>query len=180
MSMAIAAVAFVDAVRRVGWCRFRSGNPSRSAGWRSNWRSILTNEKMRSDEQVCWRYERGEGRHKHRWANDYAGFQPGSKGPVGKCPNSIDETLAERILNQEIPFFESEDDAFPTRIYAVYRGVIYEAVPTTPGVSWHGYPWRGDLPGRAPLPRRIRNRLEEQAKAAGDLQEFKRWLKKYG
>jgi hypothetical protein len=43
---------------------------------------------MTSDEAPRWRYERGEGRYKHRWSNDYAGFEPGGKGPVGKCPSS--------------------------------------------------------------------------------------------
>jgi len=37
-------------------------------------------------ENPKWTYERGEGRYKHRWINDYPGFEPGSKGPVGKCP----------------------------------------------------------------------------------------------
>jgi len=31
--------------------------------------------------EPTWKYERGEGRHKHRWKNDYAGFEPGDKGP---------------------------------------------------------------------------------------------------
>ena len=59
---------------------------------------------MTVTDQHQWRYERGEGRHKHRWSNDYAGFQPGSKGPVGKCPSSVDEALAEEILNSVIAF----------------------------------------------------------------------------
>lgn len=33
-----------------------------------------------------WRYERGEGRHKHRWSNDYAGFKPTEKGLVENGP----------------------------------------------------------------------------------------------
>lgn len=131
-----------------------------------------------------WQYERGEGRYKHRWKEDYAGFRPSRKGPIGKCPQHINDELAQEILNDGIPFWESEDDhengAFPDRIYAVYQGVIYEAVPTTPGDSYHGYPWRGDLPGRPRLPSSIMSALKAKAQAEGTLKEFERWLKKYG
>ena len=135
---------------------------------------------MTSDEAPRWRYERGEGRYKHRWSNDYAGFEPGGKGPVGKCPSSIDEPLAEQILNTGIPFRTSDQDQHPSRIYATYRGVIYEAVPTVPGLTYHGYPWRGDLPGRPPLPKRIMRYLKQQAQSSGYLREHKQWLKHYG
>ena len=127
-----------------------------------------------------WRYERGEGRHKHRWKNDYAGFQPDGKGAIGKCPKHINNELAEQILSRGIPDYDLEFDAFPARIYAVYLGVIYEAVPTTPGSSYHAYPWRGDLPGRDPMPDFIKTELEKRAKKSGYLSEFKQWLRKYG
>jgi hypothetical protein len=91
---------------------------------------------MASTDERQWRYERGEGRHKHRWSNDYAGFEPGSKGPIGKCPSSIDEALAEEILNSGIAFHESEGARYPERIYASYRGIIYEAVPTLPRTTY--------------------------------------------
>lgn len=135
---------------------------------------------MTVEDPPRWRYDRGEGRYKHRWANDYAGFEPGSKGAVGKCPSSIDETLAEQILNAGIGFYESDTDRSPSRIYATYRGVIYEAVPTVPDCSYHGYPWRGDLPGRTPLPKRILRHLEAQARSSGYLREHKQWLKRFG
>lgn len=125
-----------------------------------------------------WRYERGEGRHKHRWSNDYAGFKPTEKGPVGMCPKHITEKVATEILNQGVPYYEDDDDSAPARIFAVYRGVIYECVPTQPGVSWHGYPWRGDQKKRS-LPRRIERRLEQQAEESGYGNEFRQWLKKY-
>ena len=127
-----------------------------------------------------WQYERGEGRYKHRWGKDYAGFEPGDKGPIGKCPSSIDQTTAETLLNHGVPFYESADAGSPARIYSVHRGVIYESVPTTPGESYHGYPWRGDLPGRPPLPRSILKQLQQQANSTNDLRAFNQWLRKYG
>lgn len=125
------------------------------------------------------KYERGEGRYKHRWNKDQADFCPGAKGAVGKCHNSITEKVAEDLLRGGFPYCENNDDQSPSKIYAVYKGAIYEAVPTVPGKSWHGYPWRGDLKGRSPLPRRIKRNLKEQAEQAGYLEEFERWLKKY-
>ena len=68
-----------------------------------------------------WRYERGEGRQKHLWNKDYAGFLPGRRGPVGKCPCHITEKIAQRILNEEaVPVYD-EDGQFPDRFYAVYK-----------------------------------------------------------
>ncbi|TVS00508.1 MAG: hypothetical protein EA406_00450 [Rhodospirillales bacterium] len=127
-----------------------------------------------------WRYERGEGRFKHRWSHDHAGFAPSGHGPVGKCPCHITEAIAEEILNTTaVPHFEWEDSPFPDRFYAVYQGVIYEAVPTQPGVSYHAYPWRGDLPGRPGLPRRMLRKLRDRADQTGERKAFEQWLKKY-
>lgn len=127
-----------------------------------------------------WRYDRGLHRHKHRWKHDVADFQQSGKGYVGKCPKHITRDLAEIIMNSGIPVFENEYIPYPERIYAVYQGVIYELVPTVPGESYHGYPWRGDLPGRVLPPRRVFRRLEQQAKADGVFEEYKRWLKRFG
>lgn len=126
-----------------------------------------------------WKYERGEGRHKHRWKKDYAGFEPSDKGPVGKCPKSITEELATEILNQGVPYYDDRDAPVPAKIYAVYKGVIYEAAPTMPGISWHGYPWRGDLRGRRPLPSGIIRKLRKQAEHSGYSIEFEQWLTQY-
>ncbi|WP_409523320.1 hypothetical protein [Nitrincola sp. MINF-07-Sa-05] len=127
-----------------------------------------------------WNFERGEGRHKHRWKQDEAGFQPGRNGSIGKCHRSITEELATEILNKGVPVYNDPEDSYPGKIYTLYRGVIYEAVPTTPGVSWHGYPWRGDLPGRPGLPRSVKNKLESMAQHTGYSEEYEKWLKQYG
>lgn len=126
-----------------------------------------------------WKYERGEGRHKHRWHHDYAGFKPSEKGQVGMCPKSITQEIATEILNAGVPDYEDENDPYPAKIFSVYKGVIYEAVPTIPGQSWHGYPWRGNLKGRPPLPRRIKRKLREMAETSDYKKEFEQWLKKY-
>lgn len=128
-----------------------------------------------------WRYERGEGRTKHRWRHDHAGFQPTGKGAVGKCPRHVSDELAERLLNEEaIGVHESDDSQVPDCFYAVYRGVVYEAVPTRPGVSYHAYPWRGDLPGRKGLRRWILRELRTRADKRGEREDLERWLKMYG
>lgn len=132
-----------------------------------------------------YRYERGEHRHKHCWNNDYAGFVVfQGRHEVGKCPNTINDTLAETLLNQAV----AEPDPFavpgqvqhkwPRRLYAVYRGVIYEAVPTQPG-SYHGYPWQARK-GRSPLPPEVVEQLREVARRQGCLDDFEEWLDQYG
>jgi hypothetical protein len=120
-------------------------------------------------------YERGEGRNKHRWDRDRAGFCPGSRGPVGKCHRSITEPAAASLLRnglvEDSPYCDRPHA--PDCIYNVYRGVPYVAVPTQPGKSYHGYPWQGRMSAS------IRGRLRERAVEDGHGTEFDRWLKQY-
>lgn len=126
-----------------------------------------------------WRYDPGEGRKKHAWPKDEAGFEPSGKDPVGKCPQSITREKAEELLHAGFPVYE-DDDEIPSRIYNVYKGVVYEARRTEYGKSFHGFPWRGDR-GRGPrIPARILKKMEDRAKEANELREFKKWIKKYG
>ncbi|MFP4204106.1 MAG: hypothetical protein ACLFS4_07210 [Opitutales bacterium] len=130
-----------------------------------------------------WVYERGDHRHKHQWKNDFPGFEPGRKGPIGKCPKHVTEEIAEKALNEGIPFYDTPEsvegeNTFPSKIYTVYKGVIYEAAVTTPGISFHAYPWRGDL-GRPPLPNSILRELEKKLKTQTEKRTFKKWLRKY-
>jgi hypothetical protein len=133
-----------------------------------------------------WNYERGEHRRKQRWKNDFPGFEPSDpkKSSIGKCPKHVNEAIAREALNSGVPFFDSseaedEGNAFSSKIYMVYQGVIYEAAVTTPGKSFHGYPWRA-LPGRPSLPKSILHKLEIKIKTEEEKQIFKEWLKKYG
>lgn len=124
-----------------------------------------------------WKYERGEHRHKHCWANDWAGFVPSYRGKIGKCPSSITDMEAETLLNSGVPYFyeePSDSSTCPDIIYNVRNGIPYEAVPTTPTVSFHAYPWAGRLP------RHIRDELRRRAEASGHHKEFKAWMKEHG
>jgi hypothetical protein len=129
-------------------------------------------------------YERGDHRRKHCWGNDRADFVFQSGVLVGKCPKSITDRIAEQVLNSAVaepdPFVVPGrvPDTWPKRLYGVYKGVIYEAVPTQPGKSYHGYPWRG-REGRGPLPEEVVNTLRELARAENHLEEFERWLSEY-
>jgi hypothetical protein len=72
--------------------------------------------------------------------------------------------MAGPLCDRQAPLFpEPRFRATPERIYAVYRGVIYEAMPTIRGLSYHGFPWRGDLKGRRPLPKTILKQLRHMA-----------------
>lgn len=131
-----------------------------------------------------YKYDRGEHRRKHCWGNDRAGFVSQDGNLVGKCPNTITDSIAETILNEAVaepdPFSipGRTPSAWPRRLYGVYKGVIYEAVPTEPGKSYHGYPWRG-REGRGPLPAEVVDRLRELAEAERHLDEFESWLDQY-
>lgn len=131
-----------------------------------------------------YRYERGEHRRKHCWNRDYADFLEKDGHLVGKCPKGITDAIAETLLNQAIaepdPFQipGRVADLWPKRLYAVHKGVIYEAVPTQPGTSYHGYPWRG-REGRSPLPVEVIERLRAMAEAEGYAEQFEHWLDEY-
>lgn len=126
-----------------------------------------------------WLYDPGEGKKKHAWSKDEAGFEPSAKGPVGKCHKSITQAKAEELLNTGFPEYE-DDDPVPNRIFNVYRGVVYEARRTEYGRSFHGFPWRGDgVIGRR-IPARIVKELELRAEENNDLRELRKWMKKYG
>ncbi len=121
-------------------------------------------------------YERGEGRTKHCWNRDEAGFLPSKRGQVGKCHNSITDDLAQTLLRTGIPepsLYEDDLVDGPDAIYNVYRGVPYKAVTTLAGRSYHGYPWRGRMPGS------IREELRKRAAKEGTQEIFERWLKKH-
>lgn len=71
-------------------------------------------------------YEQGEGRFKHKWNRDEAGFVPSTRGPVGKCHNSLSEQEAQRLLHSGIvapdPYTDDEPEGAPEQVFAVDRG----------------------------------------------------------
>jgi hypothetical protein len=117
-------------------------------------------------------YDRGEGRTKHCWKRDMAGFMPSKRGLVGKCHRSISDPVAQNLLRSG--FFgasEYEDETVaPDMIFNVYRGVPYVAVATEPGKTYHGYPWRGRMAAT------IRAQLRARAQQEGTEKVFDRWL----
>ena len=129
--------------------------------------------------QMTWIYEKGEYRWKHHWHNSFAGFVPGhkGKGATGKCPSDVTAPEAAAVLSRAIALNTGSHE-WPERLYAVYRGVIYEAVPTRPGESYHAYPWQ-QLQGRPPLPKCILKHLEQQAIDEGTQAEYRKWVKRH-
>jgi hypothetical protein len=125
--------------------------------------------------ELPYQYERGEGRTKHCWNHDYAGFVPSRRGKVGKCANSISDVIAERMLKTGlyVPIEMDDDEDHPEEIFNIYKGVVYVAVPTQPGISYHGYPYKGRLTKR--IFEALQARAVEQAEDA----EFKKWTKSH-
>lgn len=128
-------------------------------------------------EQKDWLYDRGDARHKHHWKLDKAGFQRIGNKEVGKCHSSITTELAQELLRTGLRY-NAPGSEVVTHVYAVYRGVVYEAAPTLSGRSYHGYPWKGDQ-GRPPLPPRIERELRRRAEQDGFSKEFSDWLDKH-
>ncbi|MEO5366454.1 MAG: hypothetical protein H7831_08890 [Magnetococcus sp. WYHC-3] len=123
-------------------------------------------------------YDAGQKRRKHQWAKDEAGFDPPDvPGSPGKCPSSITNRrgLAERLLREGSPWPPGTEPA--ERVYNVYQGVVYRAVPSGMGKSYHGLPER-EHPGR-PVPSDVLEILAERADQAGEFHKFKDWVKKY-
>lgn len=125
-----------------------------------------------------WIYERGEGRTKHCWSEPFAGFKPSQRGQVGKCSNKITDAVATKLLNNGIndtgEQVGREDGVdYPSKIYTVHDGAIYVAVPTCPGISYHGYPVRGRLP------RKLVAKLRQKATESDCLREFEKWVREY-
>lgn len=125
-----------------------------------------------------WKYQVDETRkRKHHWGNDWAGFVRESGEVVGKCPSSLTVSYAEQLLNtQGIPWSNPRLPAlpWPDCIYVVDRGVIYRAVPTTAGVSYHAFP---ELPERLRgLPKAVKERILLVAERLGCMKEAQEWM----
>lgn len=114
---------------------------------------------------------------KHEWKKDHAGFVPDRAGNTeGKCPASIDIEQAEALLNDGIP--DSPPDwlkGHPKYFYNIHDGVIYKAVETNPGKSYHAYPCRG--PRSRDMTARMQRRLLEKAQRENCLSAYKRGLR---
>src|SRR5438128_928968 len=92
--------------------------------------------------QDRWKYEPDEiPKKKHHWDLDSPGFVVVGGMEVGKCPSGLSLHKAEEILATGIEFFPvGHRHSWPKRIDVVHEGAVYRAVPTNPGVSYHGFP----------------------------------------
>ncbi|MBF0145725.1 MAG: hypothetical protein HQL84_07360 [Magnetococcales bacterium] len=123
-------------------------------------------------------YVPGQMRRKHKWTRDKADFDPPNvPGSPGKCPSSITNTpgLAERLLQEGIPWPPTAEH--PERVYNVHQGVVYRAVPTIAGKSFHGFPEK-EQSGRR-VPEEVLEDLAARADKAGEFKKFKEWASTY-
>jgi len=129
-------------------------------------------------EERNWRYDPGEKpKRKHAWSQPHAGFVKMGGHLVGKCPKGLTLEVAETLLNDGI-----EEEAVgrggthPQRIYVVHEGVLYRAVPTLKGISYHAFP---ELPkGFKQLDDELKRKIWDRAKELGQEKELKQWLRR--
>jgi hypothetical protein len=119
-------------------------------------------------------YDKGERRFKHvgRRPEAYIQFDDSSpKKWIGKCPNNIPDTVKAEILNKAIPAASADAEiAYVDRLYAVYQGVVYEAMSSDEGQTYHAYPYRGRLTKALVI------QLKAMAIAEGSLMALKDWF----
>jgi hypothetical protein len=123
---------------------------------------------------VPWKYDPGEKRRKHKWQNDYAGFEVEGGVRVAKCPTTIMQELAEQLLNTGVGWENPNvPSSYPRNIYNIHEGVVYKAAITLAGMSYHGFPCEGQVP------REVVAQLRDLADKKKCLKEFEAWLKRY-
>ncbi len=131
------------------------------------------NNTKHDEKNQHWKYDAGDNRHKHHWKNNYAGFENRNSEWIGKCPKKMTGESAEKLLNDGIPVHNPRNDiGCPNEIFNVHEGVIYRAVPTLPGKSYHAFP-------EINMPLEIEIRLLRRAGEKGCRKELQKWLKKY-
>lgn len=121
-----------------------------------------------------WTYDPGDGRCKHRWNRNYAGHVPQGNRIIGKCPKNLGHPRAELALNTGFEYYDrrrSKD--YPSRIFAVIDGVVYRAMPTLPGISYHGFP---ELASDLPPDPEVRAAILAMADIEGSRKEVEKWL----
>jgi hypothetical protein len=124
-----------------------------------------------------WVYEPDEvPKRKHHWKEPRAGFVMVGNVWIGKCPSTMTLESAEELLNSGIEWspkgWRSE---YPQRIYVVSDGVLYRAMPTNPGRSYHGFPEHHSLFPAGNLS--LRQKIIELAKERNCESELRRWMR---
>lgn len=121
------------------------------------------------------KYDKGERRFKHVGRAAEATIDDGNpKKVVGKCPNDIADSKKVEILATAVAAStEEKNEPFPSRMFAVYEGVIYDCRTTTFGESYHAFPYHGDLS------KRLHDDLEQSVDAKMNPNAFKQWVAKH-
>ncbi len=132
---------------------------------------------MSQPDKALRAYDKGERRFKHvgQGPDPYIVFdehQP--RKWVGKCPDNIPDATKHEVLNGAIAAPNGDREAsYAKRLYAVYRGAIYEAQTSDGGSTYHAYPYKGKLS------KALVQALEVMAIAEGTLETFKDWIDKH-
>jgi hypothetical protein len=80
------------------------------------------------------------------------------------------------LIDKAIPHIVTDpySEAFPKRLYVVDQdGTIYTAQTSSPGASYHGYPYAG------PMGKRLIDALRAIARKQECETAFETWLKRY-
>ena len=124
-----------------------------------------------------WLYEPDEDpKRKHHWNQNEAGFVTVGAILVGKCPSGMSIQLAQTLLDTGIEWSPSKGwiQPYPQRIYCVWDGVLYRAMPTNPGRSYHGFP---EYPsGFPPGNRALRDQIVDLARVCDCEQDLRAWM----
>lgn len=126
-----------------------------------------------------WECEPDEDpKRKHRWPHDEAGFaEPNERYFVGKCPRTLTLVEAKEMLNRGVPWTPASwRRDYPKRIYAVRRGVVYRAMPTNPGRSYHGFPEHYSGFPTGGNAREVKDKLLEWASDEGCEGPVREWM----
>lgn len=120
-------------------------------------------------------YEKGERRYKHVGRSAEAAVDEGNPAKVvGKCPNNIPDQVKEHVLGGAIAELPGEaGELFPSRMFAVYEGVIYDCRTTSVGRSYHAFPYHGEML------RSLHDRLARSSDASTHFKAFNDWTAKH-
>lgn len=122
-------------------------------------------------------YDKGERRYKHVAPGDEPQLVFDTDNPrkvIGKCPSTISDADRDDLLERAVPLPNADRELRPPKkVYAVYRGTIYEAQTSDQGKTYHAYPYKGKLGDG------ILHLLQSMADEDGCRDAFEIWRKKH-
>lgn len=122
------------------------------------------------------KYDKGERRKKHVGKENYPTIEIDRGNPkrfVGKCPKNLSQGDIDRLLVDAIEGPRGDRDLdYAKRLYVVHEGAIYEAQTSDRGRSYHGYPYKGNLPST------VVDELRSMAAKKHCLADFEDWVKR--